>query len=315
MTQCSSPSIRKARIPPLAFLVVVLCGAPQLLLSQGRTSSISGIVVDQSGAAIPGASVTLQNLGTGAIRRMTTSENGLYRAAFQEPGEYEVTVELQGFRSSTSPLVILELDHEAVVNHTLQISGVSGNLEVRSEAEVVDTSPSPPSIVMDGRRIVDLPLNGRDYVQLATLGAGTDEARAHARNINVGFGIQLSILGSRPVQNNFRLDGVSLTNQTGSTPGSILGGNLGVDAIREFSLLGSTYSAQYGRAAGGVVNAVTRSGSNELHGTLFYFHRNDKLDARNFFDPNSPPPFPAPSVWRLRRGAHRSQQNLLFCQL
>jgi hypothetical protein len=256
-----------------------------------RTSAISGEVSDQTGGLLAGASVTVRNKDTGAKRTLATDHLGRYRAAFLELGEYEVTASFPGFGAGQKNGVLLELDREAVVNLRLSLTGATDQVTVSSEAELVETSASAVTSLVDGRKIVDLPLNGRDYVSLATLQAGVQIARAQSRDVNTGHGIQLSMAGSRPVQNNFRLDGVSLTSQTGSTPGSINGVNLGVDAIREFSLLASTYSAQYGRAAGGVINAVTRSGTNDLHGTLFYFHRNDNLDARNFFDGREPPEF------------------------
>ncbi len=136
-----------------------------------------------------------------------------------------------------------------------------------------------------------LPLNGRDYAQLAIVQPGVSVVRARVRNDNTGYGLQLSIGGARPVQNNFLLDGISITDYSESSPASVVGVNLGVEAIREFSVLASTYSTQYGRAAGGVVNAVTKSGANSLFGSLLYFHRNDNLDARNFFDRGSAPEF------------------------
>ena len=271
-------------------LLSLLIGLPRGW-TQGRTSTISGVVRDESGALIRGCPVTITNVDTRATRELFTGKEGGYRAPFLELGEYSVSAECEDFAASLHTDIHLELDREAVVYHTVTVGPLSETLTVTGTAQLVDASASAISSVVDDRKIRDLPLNGRDYIQLATLQAGTHVAREQRRDGNMGQGIQMSIAGSRPVQNNFRLDGVSLTEYSGSTPGSVNGLNLGVDAIEEFSILSSTYGAQYGRAAGGVINAVTRSGTNDYHGTLFYFHRNDNLDARNFFDPEEKPEF------------------------
>ena len=179
---------------------------------------------------------------------------------------------------------------------------------------MIEAAPSALTGLVDSRTVEQLPLNGRDYVQLAALQAGTVVDRARVSNAVQGYGLNISISGSRPVQNDFRLDGVSLNSYNGSTPGSVNGLNLGVDAIQEFSVLTSTYSAQYGRAAGGVINAVTRAGSNEFHGGAFYFHRNDNLDARNFFDPGEPPEFRRHQVGGSL-GGPIIKNKTFFCEL
>src|SRR5204862_4115061 len=141
------------------------------------------------------------------------------------------------------------------------------------------------------------PLTGRSWTDLATLQAGVDANQtqptfaAGTDRGNRGFGQQLTISGARPQQNNYRLDGISLNDYSNGAPGSVLGGNLGVDAIQEFSVLTSNYSAEYGKTSGGVINAITRSGANQLHGTAYEFLRNSALDARNFFDGPAIPAF------------------------
>ncbi len=202
-----------------------------------------------------------------------------------------MTAKKHGFRSSTHQGVVLELDRETVVDHILLIGELTESVVVSGEAQTIEAASSALTSLVDSTSIEQLPLNGRDYIQLATLQAGVSLARAQTNNANIGFGLQISISGSRPIQNNFRLDGVSLTSYHGSTPGSINGINLGVDAIQEFSVHSSTASAQYGRAGGGIINAVTKSGGNDFHGSVFYFHRNDNLDARSFFDVGSKPEF------------------------
>lgn len=272
-------------------LLAVAIGLPHSALGQGRVSSISGTVTDSSKAGIPGASVAVTHVDTGVVRSLTTNERGRYRAASLELGEYEVAAAHEGFRPGSHEGIVLTLDREAVVDLTLRVAGITEQLTVTARARIVDASVAAVSNVVEGKAIRNLPLNGRDYVQLATLQPGVLVARAQKRGVNSGTGMQLSFAGSRPVQNSFRLDGVSVADYSGSTPGSINGVNLGVDAIREFSVLSGAFSAQYGRASGGVINAVTRSGTNDLHGTASYFHRNARLDARNFFDREKPPPF------------------------
>jgi hypothetical protein len=170
-------------------------------------------------------------------------------------------------------------------------------IEVAGEAPVVQLSSATISATVDSTTVRELPLNGRSWTDLAILQPGVVAIQtqtsftAGADRGNKGFGAQVTISGARPQQNNYRLDGISINDYSNGAPGSVLGGNLGVDAIREFSVLTNNYSAEYGRTAGGVVNAVTRSGSNQLHGSVYEFLRNSALDARNFFDGATIPPF------------------------
>jgi hypothetical protein len=277
----------KSRAALLLVLVLAAAGA----WAQGRTSAIAGIVTDESGGIVRGARIKASHLSTGETRTAVSSESGVYRIPLLALGAYRVTAEKDGFKASRHEGVILELDREAVVDYVLHVGDLTESVVVSERARIIEATPSALTNLVDSNTIEQLPLNGRDYIQLATLQAGAPVARARTRNVNQGYGLPISISGSRPYQNNFLLDGVSLTSYDGSTPGSINGVNLGVDAIQEFSVHGSTYSAQYGRAAGGIVNAVTKSGGNQPHGSLFYFHRNDNLDARNFFDTAEPPEF------------------------
>lgn len=268
-------------------LAIVVCG----VWAQVRTSSISGTVRDESGAVVSGASIRIVSLETNRSRLLSTGPEGTYQTLALEAGRYEVTAEKPGFRLSRHQDVVVEVNREAVVNPILHVGEAASSVEVADDSRLVDATPSAVTNVVTSKFVEELPLNGRDYLQLSLLQPGVVVARSKSRNGNTGYGLQLSIGGSRPVQNNFRLDGISLTDYTGSTTGSVNGLNLGVDALREFSILTSGFSAEYGRAAGGVVNAVTRSGSNQFHANLAWFHRNDNLDARNFFDPRDQPEF------------------------
>ena len=282
---------REARNSALGFVFLALTLGAPFAAAQRTTSSISGVVRDVSGGAVAGAAVTVTHRQTGVVRKDETGPDGAYRIPLLEIGDYAVEAAIEGFRTSRHPNVSLELDREAVVDHTLEIGEQTESVVVEATPPLIEASPSAMTNVVDARAIRELPLNGRDYIQLATLQAGAPVQRAQSRNVNTGFGVQISISGGRPTQNNFQLDGISQVSYNGSTPGSINGVNLGVDAVEEFSVHSSAFSAQYGRASGGVVNAVTRSGGNDFHGTAFWFHRNDNLDARNFFDPGELPEF------------------------
>ncbi len=275
----------------LAFTIIAAALVASVLGAQERTSAISGVVTDQSGGAVAGAAVRVLNTGTGQGRTLATNEQGAYRAVSLELGIYEVTAEKQGFRTSIHKGVLLELDREAVVDHVLPLGEIAETIVVENSGRTVAAVPSAVTDLVSQEAISELPLNGRGIYQLATLQAGTVISRNQSRDVNVGYGVQLSIAGSRPFQNSFRLDGVTLNSFNNATPAGINGVSLGVDAMQEFSVHSSAYSAQYGRAGGGIINAVTRSGSNDFHGTAFYFHRNDNLDARNFFDGADKPEF------------------------
>jgi outer membrane receptor for ferrienterochelin and colicin len=179
----------------------------------------------------------------------------------------------------------------------MQIGHVSQKVEVTGDAPAVQLASSVISGVVSQTAVVELPLNGRDWTQLATLQPGVSsvasiqaDTGSHDR-VHRGYGVQLAISGNRPQQNNYRIDGVSVNDYTNGGPGSVEGSTLGVDAVEEFSVLTSNYSAEYGRTSGGVVNAITKSGTNRYHGDAYEFLRNSALDARNYFAPPKNPAF------------------------
>jgi hypothetical protein len=283
------PGIREFH--PLFKLAVACLAAVTLVSAQQRTGSLTGTVRDELGGAVENATILVVNSKTRGTSQTLSDHMGRFRLSAVELGSHEVSASKAGFKTSVHKGVLLELDRDAVVEHVLQVGQVIESIVVTGEARQVETAASAMTSVVDSRTIEGLPLNGRDYVQLALLQPGVTLARNQSRNVTQGYGLQVSISGSRPYQNSFRLDGIALSTYTGAAPGSINGVNLGVDAIQEFSVHTSAYSAQYGRAGGGIINAATRSGGNELHGSAFYFHRNDNLDARNFFDGLDNPEF------------------------
>jgi len=274
----------------LPYLFALLLAAAVAAPAQNRTASISGVIYDESEAVIPNALVSVTHNRTGRSREIRTDDAGQFRLLGLDVGEYALQVSAEGFRTADYDGIILEIDREAVLEIALSITPCDC-ITVFGRAVLIEAAPSALTSVVTSDAIEQLPLDGRDYIQLATLQAGVPVARARSRDVNMGYGLQISVSGSRPYQNGFQLDGVSLVSYNGSTPASINGVNLGVDAVEEFAVHPSTFSAQYGRAAGGMINAVTKSGGNDYHGSLFYFHRNDNLDARNFFDREAPPEF------------------------
>jgi hypothetical protein len=232
--------------------------------------------------------VSVTNTETGAERKVTANEEGYYAAPLLLPGEYRVTVEHAGFKPITRAGITLSVDQRAELNFMLEVGGVSERVEVTAAAAAqLNTVEGSQGQVIENRRVVDLPLNGRNYDELALLSAGTVQPLAGARYSGFSAG------GMRDTQNSFLLDGVD------NNPVELAGAQRrsemvqpSVDAIQEFKVQTSAFAAEYGRAMGAVVNLTTRSGTNNLHGAAFEFMRNEKLDAKNFFDPPGPkPPF------------------------
>lgn len=285
-------SIRSRAIPWLVAVLIVLFPLCTVSLS-GQTvgATMTGKVTDQSGAVIPGVSVTIVNVATGVARAQLTNDAGLYRAANLQAGTYDVTAELPGFAPNLRKGVTLNVGSEAAIDFELSVAGVVQTVEVQADPGI-DLVASTVNRTVEGETIRELPLNGRDWTQLAALQPGISSIAGTGGGAGRdGSGTKLTVSGARPTENNFRLDGISLNDSSNTTPGNILGTNMGVEAVREFSVVSNSYSAEYGRSTGAVVNAVTKSGANQLHGSLFYFGRNSALDARNFFDGNTKPSF------------------------
>ena len=218
---------------------------------------------------------------------------GRYRAPQLSLGNYEVTAEAAGFQTALRRGITLTVGREAVVDFTLQVGAVTESITVTEEAPLVETTNATVASLVNERAMRDLPLLGRSIADLTAIQPGVVTNLGTDANVYAG-GAKISINGARGTQSLYLLDGLDITPPyTNSTPQSVMGELLGVDTIREFSVLTNNYGAQYGRAIGGVINAVTRSGTNELHGSAFEFLRNSAFNAKNFFDPgNEPiPPF------------------------
>ena len=269
---------------------VALCVAAVLSAvstARAQTALITGRVTDASGAVVPATSITVTNVATASDRKVATNEDGYYTVAQLLPGEYRVTVEHPGFKPVTRSGIILDVDQRAELDFALDVGSISERIEVNAAATQLNTIDASQGQVIENKRIVELPLNGRSYDDLALLSAGTVQPLSGAR-----FG-GFSSGGMRDTQNSFLLDGVD------NNPVELAGAQRrsemvqpSIDAIQEFKVQTNAYAAEYGRAMGSVVNVTTKSGTNELHGSAFEFLRNEKLDAKNFFDPPGPkPPF------------------------
>src|SRR5438128_2617870 len=281
----------------MAFLVAALLAFFNIfsigLNAQVSGGVLSGTVTDASQAAIPNVRVTLTNLATRVVRAVATDASGFYTAPDLLPGSYEMTAAALGFTTQVRTDITVNVGANLVLNVVMQAGDPNQVVRVAVSGTPADQASSAVGGNVSASTVRDTPLNGRDWTQLAALQAGVTGVQTGSAqgggNSQRGFGAALSISGARPDQNNYRLDGVSINDYSNGAPGSVLGDNLGVDAVEQFSVLGSNYPAQYGRTTGGVINAVTRSGTNAFHGSVYEFLRNSALDARNFFDARIPP--------------------------
>jgi hypothetical protein len=286
-------------------ILVYLAAAAIALLSinalpsraQVAGGTLTGTITDPSGGEVPNAQIVIKDVATGVERTLTTNKDGFYIAANLLPAEYQVTISASGFNTEVKTGIKINVGAQQEFNLTLQVGTVTHRVEVTAEAPAVQLASSDISATVQATTVRELPLNGRSWTDLAALQPGVDTIQTQpsfssgADRGNRGFGQQLTISGARPQQNNYRLDGISLNDYANGAPGSVLGGSLGVDAIQEFSVLTSNYSAEYGKTSGGVINAVTRSGTGTFHGSAYEFLRNSALDARNFFDGPQIPSF------------------------
>jgi hypothetical protein len=309
-----STLLRRAVRWGLAVLLPVLVvGSLTTTPAFAQTAEISGIVTDSSGARVPNANVTVLNRDTGISRSADTNADGFYSVPLLLPGNYMITVKRAGFATQVRTGITLEVGAQQVLNLAMQVGQVTQRIEVTEDAPTVQLGSSTISAVINSNTIRELPLNGRSWTDLATLQPGVAPVGTHVQGDNLrGYGDEVSISGGRPQQNNYRLDGVSVNDFANGGPGSVLGGNLGVDAIQEFSVLTSTYSAEYGKSSGGVVNAITRSGTNQFHGSVYEFLRNSALDARNFFDGNTIPAFKRNQFGAAGGGPIRKNRTFVF---
>ena len=294
MTIADSKKIAGSFLVCLMLILTGLLSTP--VYAQVAGANLTGTVTDQSGSGVPHANVSIKNTATGVVSDINTDSDGFYSAPNLLPGNYEITVSAAGFSTAVQTGLTLTVGAVKALNIPLKIGHATEKVEVTAIAPDVQLASSALSAEVDSTTERELPLNGRDWTQLATLQPGVTGVRVEAgasNRGNRGYGTLLSISGHQPFENNYRLNGVSINDYSNGSPGSSLGVNLGVDAVQEFSVLTSNYTAEYGRASGGVINGITKSGTNGFHGDAYYFIRDKVLDAKNYFDDStqSIPPF------------------------
>jgi hypothetical protein len=248
--------------------------------AQTATGQIVGTVKDTSGGVMPKVKVVVTNQDTGLTRESITKDDGSYVVPLLPVGTYLVTAEQTGFKMAVLSDSKLNVDQVLRIDLELTAGDISERIEVQANAATIDTETSTVGQVISEKQVTDLPLNGRNFIQLLFLGAGAVETAGEQGAMRQGVGGAISIMGARPTSNNFMLDGTANVDTSLGTVAAVLS----VDAIQEFKEQTSTYSAEYGFSSN-QVNIVSKSGTNRLHGSVFDFIRNEKLDARNFFDP------------------------------
>ena len=255
------------------------------------TSAIRGIVQDQEGAVIPGVKVSARHLETNLSRFAMTGDDGRFVLPELRVGQYEVRAERSGFRERVRAPIPVVLGEAAVINIMLEAAGVAERVEIVGGEPLVNVQTGELSYLVGESAIRNLPLNGRNYTDLALLQPGVVAFPHRDFGSVVAHGLGVSVNGQDPRSNVYLLDGTIQNDFTNGPAGSAAGTVLGVETIREFRVESNSYSAEFGRNSGGQINAISKSGSNTLHGSMYFFHRNDNLDARNFFDPSTKPEF------------------------
>ncbi len=273
----------------ITAIAITACLGAGVGHAQTVGASLQGIVTDSTGGALPNANVVVIGVATGGVWEIKTDSSGRYRVPVLQPGEYELHVSQTGFQPVARRGIQLAVGQNAVVDVRLDVGAIAEEMTVSGAAAIVNTTSGALSGLVGDKEIRELPLNGRSFQQLALLQTGVTPALAAGNDVVGGRTPKISINGARPEQNSFLLDGTDINNVYNKTPGSSAGVLLGVEAVLEFQVLTNAYSAEFGRSAGGVINAVTRSGANAVHGSGFEFYRNSALDAKNFFDPADKP--------------------------
>jgi hypothetical protein len=267
----------------LLFVISSLLFVVRPLRAQVDAGSILGTISDESGAVVSGATVTLTNEGTAASLSTTSSSDGVYKFSPVKIGSYKIDIVYQGFQSMTAKGVVVNVGANVVQDFTLKPGSVSQAIEVTAAAPLLESQSAAVGQVVDSRSVNDLPLNGRNFTFLAQISAGVNTPQADTRG-NAASGA-FAANGLRPAQNNYLLDGV---DNNSDTVDFLNGTNYivlpPVDAVQEFKVQTSDFSAEFGRSGAAVLNATIKSGTNDFHGTLWEFFRNDVLDAADFFE-------------------------------
>jgi hypothetical protein len=267
----------------LALILVTLFGAfTPCVKAQFESATLTGSITDPAGAVIPRATVKMVNEATNIEANTVTNEEGRYFFPSLRPGAYRLAASAPGFKQFVSGGLVLQVNQAAKFDIQLTVGAVTEEIQVTASAPILETESASRGAVIDQTKIAELPLNGRDYNQLALLSPGVLAPTPRLQSI--GFRGVFNVNGNRAFQNAFQLDGVDNTSYSNSFRG--MNAQIvqpSIEALQEFKIQTNAYSAEFGRSAGALINAVIRSGSNELHGSVYEFHRNDNLDASNFF--------------------------------
>src|SRR5438093_1854226 len=290
MKQSWTISVLRCAVVAVALLAWL---SPRPAAAQAVSGTIFGTVYDSSGAALPGATVTLANTATGLTRSVVSDPKGEYTAPSLPTGTYSVTAEMSGFKKTSMSNVHVGVDQKIRTDFKLELGQMTEAVTIQAETPLVQTGSSDLSVTVEGKTIESLPLNGRNFVNLTRTipgvvrgnpGSNIDGAGSLAWRASASF----SANGQRPRDNNYMLDGVD-NNETWLQTVVIFPS---VDALDEFKLQTSTYSAEFAKSMGGVVNLQIKSGGNDFHGSVFEFLRNDRLDANNWFNVRAGRPKP-----------------------
>jgi len=266
--------------------------------AQVTGATVSGTITDPSGGVVANATVSATNTATAITRDVVSDSAGLYTIPNLVPGVYDIKVTATGFSTSVDSALTLSVGQQLQLNFALKVGNTTTTVQVTEAAPQIDLTSSALTGQVESETVRELPLNGRDWTSLAQLQPGvkpiqTQMAFATSARGNRGFGGEMTVSGQRSTFNNYRIDGIGVSDYAMASPGNVIGIVLGVDAVQEFSVLTSGLPAEYGRATGGIVNAVSRSGTNSFHGSVYEFLRNNALDARPYFNrvndsPNPP---------------------------
>jgi len=316
----SLAALPRARRPiwPALFTALLAALAGASPVQAQVAASITGAVADPSGAPISAAAVTTRNLETGAVRNTTTDDAGRYLVLSLAVGQYEVRVTKPGFKEAVRSGIQLVIGQEARVDLNLQVGAVETQVTVSSDVLLVATATSDISGLVGAQQVKELPLNGRSFDLLLPLNPGivnfTSQKTGGTGISNSTTANNFAVEGNRPQQNLFLLNGVEYTGaaENNMQPGGTSGMLLGVDAAREFNVQRDSYSAEFGKHPGAQVIIATQSGSNQWHGSVFEFVRNSALDASNFFDQGSAPPFQRNQFGASAGGPLRASNTFFF---
>ena len=291
----------------ICLLLLILCIAP-CAIAQSTNATISGVVVDPSGRVIPDADIEILNAATGVHYSSKTNSDGIYSLSILPPGEYLVQISKGGFKTLIKPGIVLNVQSALALNFTLPVGATSESVTVEAGAPLINTTDASVSTVIDSKFVKNMPLNGRSFQDLISMTPGVVTQSPQAAS-SLGYSGDFSVNGQRTESNYYTVDGVSANVGAGNSFGgaqpassgsiaatSALGTTqslISVDALQEFRVDSSTYSAEYGRTPGGQFSFLTRSGTNQLHGSAFDYLRNDFFDANDWFNDHYDTPKPA----------------------